>query len=632
VSLRRHLASQDTDTVTLNIRSNCDATPAFVPYVDYVTLFRNIAGTPTPWFVGLVTAITAAGSAASERQSYTISGPWYHLQNRVYRQDWAKLTETGYDHARTSHLMLGQKVDWTDPDAPITVYDSVSGIIDDILTYIESLGAPIAHDVTNLPTVMVIPIIEERDITAAEAIRRVLRWLPDIITWWDYSTTPYPTLHFSRRANLTATTLAICERGAGTASPLSEVELTPRYDLQVPCVSITYEQIAVVNGVNYPSYTTDTYPVEATGDELGAYVATINLQGSTTNTVSAAVTATAMDISSGTWWGNHLPTHAGDKVSQIVIDQYVRLTNPSTYPREITAGAVYPWMPVLAAEDTVQARARITYQTKEGQIDVRNENLSAKIIVTNAPVGNHTYSTISESESGEEIPTGLSQSLYTTLSVLQYSGKLTLREQECGDAYPTIHNWLGHAVSISGSAQSTWASMAAAVQTVDQDIDTGTTTLIVGPAEHLSPQDLVQLLLMTRRRTKYVNPAVQAGGILQSTGTTDISPQSAGPGATATAPLNYERLTIATADGTLVANTTGTTNIQLAATHTASAKSWVANTSDLAANHQAKFRRYKYCMTAGPQAGNELDIELLGTNPRTDAGVEYDPITGAQIT
>src|SRR5262249_34743621 len=46
-----------------------------------------------------------------------------------------------------------------------------------------------------------VPIDEVRDITCAEVIHKMLRWSPDAVTYFDYTTTP-PTFHCLRRADM----------------------------------------------------------------------------------------------------------------------------------------------------------------------------------------------------------------------------------------------------------------------------------------------------------------------------------------------------------------------------------------------------------------------------------------------
>ncbi len=651
--LRRHLANQDIDTLTCVALIPFDTSPG-LEVDDQVILYRDA----TVWFSGLVTQLAHSANVIRQSISITVSGPHYYLNNRVYRQEWAMLqSDQSYDAARTSHLFLGQRVNWTPypPDPPTTVYAAISEIIDDILTYAEDLGDPIAHDITNLPTEMVIPVIEERDITCAEAIRRILRWIPDTIAWWDYSTSPNPTLRFSRRSGLTATTLSL-----GTP-PLAEIELTPRTDLLVSCVSLTYQRMDTVDGVNIPLNTVDTYPIDKTGNERYAYVATIDLKGGYTNTLSSKIVAASIDISTWAFWGSH---HAAIIEGQVITFELLSysgtMANPAdpdspdiawdnvTYPREMIKGAWYSWMApgIVANKATIRCRARITYQTHDGgsgQTDVRIEDLTASIIVTNAPVGSNTYDTVSESETGEQVPTGLAQSLYESLSTLHYSGRLTLREAECGDAHPSIVNWLSRAINIDQSAMSDWATMQAMIQTVDEIIDTGETTLTLGPPEHLSPQDLVQLLLMTRLRHKYTNPGVQAAGILQATASTDITPIGSGAGVgNSQGAKGHEKLSVAKT--TTVGETAVLAKLALDATGGA----WKLNATaggsassggqeiSLESGHATagkliRIRTVKYCMDVGPKAGESLDMDLPCSLPRDSEGTEYSLTTGEAI-
>ena len=112
----------------------------------------------------------------------------------------------------------------------------------------------------------------------------MLRWHPDCVAWFDYTTTPYPTLHIRRRANLAAVALPV-----GVA-PLSSVKgITPRNDLVPPSVVIHYEITGSSNGQSTFNLAIDAAPTTATGAEFGAVCCTIPLRGTTATSVQQRV-------------------------------------------------------------------------------------------------------------------------------------------------------------------------------------------------------------------------------------------------------------------------------------------------------------------------------------------------------
>lgn len=665
-----HRESLGVDTLQLTAPGQAADSAAILPYGAEIILRRS----GTPYFRGVCTSTPVQSTAHTQHVEYRIEGPGYELANRIYRQIWAMQGSDGeYRAYRKPHLFLGSGIDLT-PDGtglytgiPTAIYIGIHDVIEDILDYAIAQGAAIAYDISHVPNTKV-PIAEHRDgITCAQAIVQMLRWLPDTIGRWDYATTP-PTLHLDRRADLTALSLTL-----GTP-PFAEAELTPRYDLQVPCVRITYERIDTINDVTIPIEVVETYPAtqghavqqvfgtesyydDPAGRQLAALVATCDLKGASANTSTATVTTAAIALSSGTWWGAHLPTHSEEKIQTIEIEQYAgTMTNPAdpegaeitwnatTYPRELTRGAYYTWMGYAANKATMSCRAKITYLTKAGQQDIRWEDLSCSIIVTSVPLGQHTYTTTTTAESGDVIPyrtvggntITLSQDIYDSLSTLQWSGRIGLRETEAGSllSLRSLPSFLGTAINILGSANAAWSTMAAMVQSVDEDIHTGATTLSVGPPDHLGIQDLLQLFSLTRNRWRYTNPAAQAGGMLQSTTPTDLTPRSSGAGAgSSIGAKGHEKFSVATTNGHIVIDGQPDTGMSLTLTPLVSgltASVAAIRTADLVDSggfhHGAQFREVLYCETNGTQHR----ILVLCSKPYDPAnGTEYNPITGA---
>ena len=62
-------------------------------------------------------------------------------------------------------------------------------------------AAPAPFQIGTVTPALVPPFKEVRDITCAEVIHQMLRWSPDAVTWFDYTTSP-PTFHCNVRANL----------------------------------------------------------------------------------------------------------------------------------------------------------------------------------------------------------------------------------------------------------------------------------------------------------------------------------------------------------------------------------------------------------------------------------------------
>jgi hypothetical protein len=88
----------------------------------------------------------------------------------------------------------------------------------------------------------------------------------------------------------------------------------------------------------------------------------------------------------------------------------------------------------------------------------------------------------------------MAAAIFAATGVLQYDGALELTEQECsGAAVP------GQLLNLTGG-RADWAAMQAQVQRVEENIDLGQTTIVVGPAKHLGQTQITAWLRANRER------------------------------------------------------------------------------------------------------------------------------------
>jgi len=274
-NLTRKLRSLAVDTVTFETAQNFDDNPILA-----VGTVCAIQKDGALWFTGIVTEIPAQGTGRAESQQYEVSGPWWFLEKLVFHQSWKILTSVSGAYSLVStpstRVILGQDISGN----PMGIADQIN----EILTWaISQCGAPIAAGTIDQPTVVVgeetIPVYppanEQVNITCAEAIKAMLRWIPDAIGWWDY-TQATPVLNIRRAANLTGVSVALQSACTGIA-------ITPRSDLRAPSVCINYEQTTTVDTDAYTQLIQDYQPGGATGLELGALCATIELSGPKTS-------------------------------------------------------------------------------------------------------------------------------------------------------------------------------------------------------------------------------------------------------------------------------------------------------------------------------------------------------------
>jgi hypothetical protein len=490
----RERINQVPDVVTFRAEATpSDADPIFA-LGSTIRLFQN----GTPWFYGRVVEVPGRASAKTDEQFYRVAGPWWYLENLVFQQSWE--TTNGTDvtliSANKSRLILSQAADGTKL--------ATGAAILEVLAYAIARGAPIT--VGTITPNAIAPYAEALDRSCAEVIRNFLRWTPDAMAVFDYTTTPYPTLSIHLRADAGPLTLP------AYGAPISGLEVTPRYDLLAPAVVLKFEQTNDIDGDTFTSLIVQAAPTTATGDELGALVMTLDLSGARATYQRQPVTTAVIppsDTSSGViaWWkGKFAWLNDFDDSDLMIVSgtQVIAIENPESYPdltvsdvpNELLTGSISAWMGLNAAPLLVTATMQYTGAATDESgavFDTMNQRvLYTRVRGTNAETG--TYSRLTSETEAEPVPEGLAAALYAAVSVLQYDGVLELTEQECsGVAAP------GSLLNLSGG-RTEWAAMAAQIQRVEEKIDLGQTRITVGPAKHLGHAELTTWLRANRNR------------------------------------------------------------------------------------------------------------------------------------
>jgi len=492
--LTRERINQAADVVTFRAEGRpSDADPIFA-YGSTVKFFRN----GTPWFYGRVVQAPGRAAAKAEEQLYRVAGPWWYLENLVFQQTWQSTNGADATLIPTnkSRLILGQKSDGTKL--------ATGAAIAEVLAYATASGAPIT--VGTISPNAIAPYAEVLDRSCAEVIRNFLRWTPDAMVAFDYTTVPYPTLSIRRRAD--AGTISLPAYGA----PISGLDLTPRHDLQVPAVVLKFEQTNDIDNDTFTSLIVQPAPTTATGDEFGAMVMTLDLAGARATYQKQPVRTALLpqsDSSSGVvaWWKEKFPwlnDFADTDLTIVAGTHVVTIENPDNYPgialsnvpNELLEGSVAKWMGLNAAPLMVSATMQYTGATTDESsavFDANNQRvLYTRVTGTNAET--QTYSRLTSETEAEPVPEGLAQALFDATGVLQYDGVIELTEQECsGSSGPAL------LLNLTGG-RAEWATMAAQIQRVEEKIDLGQTRITVGPAKHLGHAELTEWLRVNRNR------------------------------------------------------------------------------------------------------------------------------------
>ena len=492
-AVTRERVNQMPDLVTFRAENvPSDADPVFA-YGSTIRLLRE----GVPWFYGRVVQVPGRASGKLEEQLYRVAGPWWYLESLVFQQTWQVTdgTDVTLTPTNKSRLVLSQ--------APDGTKFATGAAIAEVLAYATARGVPITVG-TITPNVTV-PYAEALDRSCAEVIRNFLRWTPDAMAAFDYTTTPYPTLSIRLRAD--APVISLPAYGA----PVSALELTPRHDLQVPAVVLKFEQTNDIDGDTFTSLIVQSAPPTATGDEFGALVMTFDLSGARATYHHQPVVTTPIptseDSSAITWWQTKFAWlndfDAGD-LSIVSGTQSVAIDNPAAFPdltvdevpNELLHGSVSAWMNLNAAPLMVKATIEFsgTATDESGEVfDANNQRVVyTRVMGTNAETG--TYSRLTSETEAEPVPEGMAAAIYAATSMLQYDGVLELTEQECsGAAVP------GQLLNITGG-RADWAGMQAQVQRVEENLDLGQTKIVVGPAKHLGQTQITAWLRANRER------------------------------------------------------------------------------------------------------------------------------------
>ncbi len=520
--ITRHRANAATDTCVLMLNGrNVDAAALF----GYGTTVA-IGNGAVPWFVGRVTETPASGDGKGESQRYTLSGPWWYLEHLVFTQTWT--TQAGQASALLGRAILGQALD----GSAVTT----GHVIVEALNYAVAAGAPFR--VGAILEGFTIPFDEVKDVTCAEVIRKMLRWHPDAVAWFDYSSGT-PTFNVVPRAQLSAVTLT-----KGSAPLVSIGDITSRDDLTAPSVVICYEITGKNNSSTYTDVSVDAAPQGATGQEFGAVVLTIPLRGQSSTTVTQPVIV--VPIEDGTENDDGTPNadlvdflvaRCGGELAQAANDPDIGVegisitsisrdlqdpnaveydpTDPDGDPipvdfddslgNMLVGGSITEAMKQRFALVAQAQRLTFSYTLDSGSGDsngpsgadygdVSDERtMTLDIIATNAVTQPYTVET--SYDPGDTAPTGLAANYLAALNVLQWAGNVVLEEQTAGG---TVSVGLGNLLNIAGSANAAWAAMAALIVQESVQASTGRTTLTFGPSKHLSPTEMIARLRTTR--------------------------------------------------------------------------------------------------------------------------------------
>lgn len=479
--LQLTLCNQEPDRLTFNADGRAFDSPVLFFYGDSLSLYKG----DVRWFAGVVLSGPRFGNPSEECHDYEIAGPWWYLANLVFQQYWR--SGSAGDTISKGHVILGRDIDHSP--------NSVGAVIQEALDYAISKGAPFTYDIDELALLSAVPPTDEQvDLACSEVIRKMIRWYPDVVAWFDYAPAQ-PVLHFTRRANA-PTVQYNCTAG----KPVEQIKIINRDDLVRTGVIINYERIDVIDGENIPYLWQDVYPPETTpGFDTASF--TINLLGSqlTTQSIEVEVDEAPNPLLEEFWeaYASGMSQYDGFVV---VPGSATCPTEMAAHPNVLVSGQVPPWTNKSVARGEFTAKISGTLNG----VPFVEKDISCILTLTNAET--HKYTREVNFTFPELSPVGLAQVIFEGISQLHFQGRFDLLESEVsGGINP------GHALCLDGGLPE-WAAMRAVIQQVGFDLDTGLTTIVFGPPEHLGPQDHIDLLHGNRSRITLYSSNGRASG------------------------------------------------------------------------------------------------------------------------
>ena len=239
----------------LVLTANHEITDAHLwAYGDTVTLRQhaNAQDPGTIIFVGRQERALPSASSNAHATEYKLLGPYYYVENVAFRQTWVTKSDDG-----VGGIAVGSKI----------VTRSILGQADngdretngDVIT--SALNRASAGG-TRFLVGTIDPAVEHPweeivDMMCSEVVSRMLRWSPDCVSFFDYTTSP-PTLHIRKLSNLTAADLATADGSPNNfGNMVSNVQLYDRPDLAPAGVVIRYDITHSNNDGTFQSFQTD---------------------------------------------------------------------------------------------------------------------------------------------------------------------------------------------------------------------------------------------------------------------------------------------------------------------------------------------------------------------------------------
>lgn len=472
---RLRFASCDTDTLTL------PGLPVGLLGKDDVV---TVSYKGTQVFRGTVaTRVERKGRGTDRVEDVTVEGPWGLMARLVFRQEWKVTGSGGTVGESCSHLILNQ--------SPLGALQDMTAQVQEIAEYASDNGCGFSYSENNIDAGDTqLPPDEARDITCAAAIMRTLRFFPQTVCRFDYSTST-PALHVS-----------IPPTNPSAAGYLATIPKTQRSYTRtshpVVGVDIATEGFDLVTGNNSVDSTLRKFTHQTAGvtNSIDTLHIFMPLAKGSSSTSWEKLEVETLEASEGVytsinfWIRNH-PALAGMTYQQgntNGISEFGPIT-PNPLPisnGHLTDTTVGDLKRFGLQAQAVRLTCPVTITTPE---KVEKQVLTLDYVCTNATTRTYTRQTGSSSTAGETLPSGLAAAILAQRGGDLMSEEVTIR---LGDSFPT----LGDADVVTENN----VSQVLYLQSFEVDCYDLTAQLHFGRPAFLSPEDMRDLLLGFRQR------------------------------------------------------------------------------------------------------------------------------------
>lgn len=452
-----------------------------------------------------------SGNPHSEAMHYEFRSVWGWFDLKIFEQTSSAWDNTNHVEFTTerSNVILGQSINGTRQNMQAQIDEVIASVTGQLGDQFGSRYATSElQSLHDFPTYY-FPYTAVQNTTCSAVMRQLMKWISANSAWIDYSTA-VPTFRVKTRDQLTPVTLPMIGQNEG-------MTFRRRDDLCPSAIHLIYQVAVTDNGksriVPYndiacaAGYTDSSGAVvgagqtittlQAAGRQFGAVKACIPFTGPTSTQTKGVLDTIPYAPADVNFWKALFP-----ELNNVVNLAFAPDTNGNVYTADAALAdsslqyavvgntQVLGFMgnPALTQTLTLQAAFSGIARTPDNRDFTIWGSQQKQVQVTVTNVAGGTYFSTPSNNWGETIPMGLAKAIWDTDSVPHYEGTYFLEEEEVTGAVD-----IGNTLNVSGG-MSDWATMNAQIQQITFDYTGGTTTIKVGPPEHLGPQDLVERL------------------------------------------------------------------------------------------------------------------------------------------